>query len=235
MVNIALVDDDESCVRLLEEYLHQYEKERNIGFLITRFKDGDSIVANYKAEFDIILMDVQMQFMDGMSAAKEIRRNDSEVIIIFITSLRQYAIQGYAVEALDYLVKPISYFVFSERLGRAIAKLRMRSRKNIVVNIRGGMLRIDLADILYIESQGHTLIFHTISGLYESSGTMKELEGRLANSNFSRGNKGYLINLAHVDGVQDGCAIVQGDKLALSRSRKTQFMEELTDYWSEVK
>lgn len=235
MIRIAIVEDEELYAGQLEEFLHQYEREKKEGFTITHFSDGDGIVAEYRAQFDIILMDVQMKFMDGMSAAEEIRKMDSEVVIIFITNMRQYAIRGYAVEALDYVVKPISYFAFSERLNRAIDKIRRRVRKNIVLNIRGGMLRMDVADICYVESQGHTLIYHTTSGNYEASGTMKNIEEELLDSNFSRGNKGYLINLSHVDGIQDGCAIVRGERLMLSRARKAPFMEALTNYWSEVK
>lgn len=235
MIRIAIVEDEELYAKQLKEFLHQYETEKKEAFEISYFSDGDGIVYDYKAQYDIILMDVQMKFMDGMSAAEEIRKVDSEVIIIFITNMRQYAIRGYAVEALDYVVKPISYFAFSERLNRAIDKVQRRMKNNILVNIRGGMLRISVADIYYVESQGHTLIFHTTPGDYEAAGTMKEIEENLGKYNFVRGNKGYLINLAHVDSVQDGCAVVRGEKLLLSRPRKAAFMEALTNYWSEVR
>lgn len=176
-----------------------------------------------------------MKFMDGMSAAEEIRKADTEVIIIFITNMRQYAIRGYAVDALDYVVKPISYFAFSERLNKAIERIKRRERHNVLLNIRGGVLRLSVEDIYYVESQGHTLIYHTANGDYEVSGTMKQVEENLEPYDFCRGNKGYLINLAHVDSMQDGCAIVRGEKLLLSRARKSVFMEALTNYWSEVK
>lgn len=235
MIRIAIVEDEITYADQLEEFLHQYEKEKTETFEITRFSDGDGIVHNYKAKYDIILMDIQMKFMDGMSAAEEIRKADTEVIIIFITNMRQYAIRGYAVDALDYVVKPISYFAFSERLNKAIERIKRRVHHNVLLNIRGGMLRLSVEDIYYVESQGHTLIYHTANGDYEVSGTMKQAEENLESYDFCRGNKGYLINLAHVDSMQDGCAIVRGEKLLLSRAKKTVFMEELTNYWSEVK
>ena len=175
-----------------------------------------------------------MKFMDGMSAAEEIRKVDSEVVIIFITNMAQYAIRGYAVDALDYVLKPVSYFAFSQRLNRAISRMKKRTDKTIMVNIKGGTVRINLANIFYIESQGHTLILHTILGDYETIGTMKEMEEKLDGMSFCRGNKGYLINLQHVDSVQDGCAVVRGEQLVLSRARKKEFMECLTEYWGEM-
>jgi DNA-binding LytR/AlgR family response regulator len=95
-------------------------------------------------------------------------------------------------------------------------------------------VRLDAANIYYVESQGHNLLFYTTNGTYEAVGTMRDVEEKLADLNFFRGNKGYLINLSHVDGIQDGCAIVKGDRLLLSRARKKVFMEALTRYWGEV-
>ncbi len=234
MISIAIVEDEKMYAEQLEEYLHRYEKDNGELFDITVYSDGDQIVNKYKSQFDIILMDVEMKFMDGMSAAEEIRKIDTEVVIIFITNMAQYAIRGYAVDALDYVLKPVSYFAFSQRLNRAISRMKKRETKMIMVNIKGGTVRLNLANIFYIESQGHTLILHTILGDYETSGTMKELEEKLCDMNFCRGNKGYLINLQHVDSVEDGCAVVNGERLVISRPRKKEFMEALTAYWGEV-
>ena len=101
MIKIAIVEDEAMYAKQLEEFLHQYEAENQEAFEITIYSDGDQIVNKYKSQFDIILMDVEMKFMDGMSAAEEIRKMDSEVVIIFITNMAQYAIRGYAVDALD--------------------------------------------------------------------------------------------------------------------------------------
>ena len=234
MISIAIVEDEKMYAEQLVEYLHQYENDNGELFDITVYSDGDQIVNKYKSQFDIILMDVEMKFMDGMSAAEEIRKIDTEVVIIFITNMAQYAIRGYAVDALDYVLKPVSYFAFSQRLNRAISRMKKRETKMIMVNIKGGTVRLNLANIFYIESQGHTLILHTILGDYETTGTMKEMEEKLCDMNFSRGNKGYLINLQHVDSVEDGCAVVNGEQLVISRPRKKEFMEALTAYWGEV-
>lgn len=234
MIRIAIVEDEALYAEQLKSYLKRYEEEQGQTFSIRIFSDGDEIVHKYRSDFDIILMDVEMKFMDGMTAAEEIRRVDTEVVIIFITNMAQYAIRGYAVDALDYVLKPVSYFAFSERLKRAIERMRRRESKCIMVNIKGGTVRLNIANIFYVDSEGHTLILHTILGNYETTGTMREMEEKLRDMNFCRGNKGYLINLQHVDGVQDGCALVRGEKLLLSRAKRKEFMEALTEYWGEV-
>lgn len=234
MIRIAIVEDEREDAMQLQEYLHQYEIEKGEVFKISFFSDGDEIVHRYKTEYDIILMDVEMKFMDGMSAAEEIRKVDAEVVIIFITKMPQYAIRGYAVDALDYVLKPVSYFAFSQRLNRAISRMKKRENKMIAVSIKGGTIRLNVANITYIESRGHTLVFHTAAGDYEAFGTMKGLEDELEKWDFYRGNKGYLINLAYVEGIKDGCAVVKGKLLILSRSRKKGFMEALARYWGGV-
>lgn len=234
MIKIAIVEDEHAYAMQLQKYLHQYEEENGESFEITFFSDGDEIVNKYKAVYDIILMDVEMKFMDGMSAAEEIRKVDTEVVIMFITNMPQYAIHGYAVDALDYVLKPVSYFAFSQRLSRAISRMKKREKKTLSINIKGGTIRLDVSNVTYVESQGHTLVFHTIGGDYITTGTMRELEKQLEEHNFFRANKGYLVNLTHVEGIKDSCAIVRGEQVLLSRARKKEFLETLTKYWGEV-
>ncbi len=234
MIRIAIVEDEENYISILKEYLEKYKQESGEQIEVTVYHDGDEITASYRAQFDIILMDIKMKFIDGMTAAEEIRKIDSSVCIIFITNAPQYAIRGYEVGALDYILKPVSYFTFSQKLGRAVAKLKKRSgRKGITVPVKGGVMRMDVSDIYYIESEGHNLIYHTKDGTPVSSGTMKSVETAMEGMEFSRINKCYLVNLEHVDGVQDKYAIVRGDRLLISRPRMKQFMQELTRYWGE--
>jgi len=235
MIKIAVVEDDRVYAEQLEEYLRKHEAEYAESFDITFFTDGDAIVSAYQSQFDIILMDIEMKFMDGMSAAEEIRRVDKEVVIIFITNMTQYAIRGYAVEALDYMLKPVSYFAFSQRLNRAISRMKKREQKSLVISVKGGVVRLPVNSIYYIESQGHNLLYHTTSGEYVSSGTLKDAEEALRELHFFRGSKWYLINLQQVQGLGDGFAkLKSGEDVPLSRGRKKEFMEALAQHWGEV-
>ena len=234
MISIAIVEDEDSCAKQMEEYLARYAEESGEVFETVRFCDGDEILEKYRAQYDIILMDVQMKFMDGMTAAEEIRKVDPEVVIIFITNMAQYAIRGYAVDALDYVLKPVSYFAFSQRLERAIGRMKRRARRYMTIAIRGGARKLDISRILYVESQGHNLVFVTDGEEHTTTGTIREVEEKLESYGFFRCNKGCLVNLEHVDGVRDGCAIVGGHALAISRGRKNEFLAALTDYVGEV-
>ncbi|MCR5100565.1 MAG: LytTR family DNA-binding domain-containing protein [Butyrivibrio sp.] len=234
MIQLAIVDDEESYSSQLVEFVSRYQLESGNLFEITRYKDGDEIVNGFHLQFDIILMDIQMKFMDGMSAAEEIRKRDQKVIIMFITNMTDYAIRGYQVDALDYILKPVSYFAFSQKLDRAVARLDKRSGYEMSVTVPAGLKRISSDDLLYIESEGHNLIFHTGDGDFQTRAKMKDYEEELLPHGFFRSNKGYLVNLRYVDGVEDGCCVIRGQKLLISRARKNDFMEALTKYISEA-
>src|SRR5699024_8015044 len=134
MIRIAIVEDEESYISILKEYVERYKEESGEQIEVTIYHDGDEIAAFYRAQFDIILMDIEMKFINGMTAAEEIRKVDTAVSIIFITNAPQYAIRGYEVGALDYILKPVSYFIFSQKFGRAVAKIKKRSsRKRITI------------------------------------------------------------------------------------------------------
>lgn len=235
VIRLAIVEDDTLYITQLKEYLEQYQKESGNELELVIFRDGEDIAEDYHAEYDIILMDIQMRFMDGMTAAEKIRQMDQEVIIMFITNMTQYAIRGYAVDALDYILKPVTYFALSQKLNRAIERMHKRSQRFITIPVRDGVQKLEISAVYYIESQGHSLVYHTKNGEFLSSGKMKDMEDLLQEYGFFRSNKGYLVNMEHVDGVQDGCCMLRGEKLLISRSRKNQFMEALANHMSGVR
>lgn len=121
MTHIALVEDDPGCQKQILDFLDRYSQESGEPFKVCVHEDGDSLIHSYRAQYDMLLMDIQMKFVDGMTAAREIRAQDDQVLIIFITNLAAYAIKGYEVDALDYVLKPVSYSAFAKSMGRALA------------------------------------------------------------------------------------------------------------------
>lgn len=234
MIRIAIVEDDKNYAEMLKKYIIRYENESGQRFQVFTFEDGEDVAENYKASYDIILMDIEMRFMDGMTAAEEIRKNDSEVVIIFITNMPQYAMKGYAVEALDYVLKPINYFAFSQRIDRALNRMGRRCSRYLNVTYRGGIRKLDISSIFYIEVQNHDLIYHTKDGIVSQRGTMKELEAGLEKENFFRCSKCYLVNLEHVEALEGSSIIVGGEEVQVSRARKKELLDVLNDYMNEV-
>lgn len=234
MIRIAIVEDDELYRGELENFLHRYEDENKTKFNITSYSDGDEIAAGYKSEYDIILMDIEMKFMDGMKTAEYIRKYDEDVIIIFITNTPQYAMKGYMVDALDYCLKPLSYYAFSQRITKAVGKLSNRSCRYIMVNLKNGIQKIDLSNLIYVEVRDHDLIYHTVGEEIVTRGTISGVEEELKKYNFFRCSKCYLINLAYVESIKEYDVNVAGEILQVSRLRKKPLLDELNKYISEA-
>ena len=215
MYQIAIVEDEDIYAKLLEEYIHRYEKDSFHQFKIRHYRDGAEIAENYRGGFDIILMDIQMKFMDGMTAAEMIRRRDPEVLIIFI-----------------YVVKPVEYFAFSQKLDRAVSR-RGRSRDyHIMVHADGGLYKLSASQILFVESERHNVHFYTTTGKVTSRMNMHEVEELLRGFGFYRCGKGYIINLDKIDSFSDGICRIGSYNVPVSRAKKKEFMNVLADHMS---
>ena len=225
MTRVALVNADPMDREQLRGYLDRFSGESGERFRVWAFEDGDQIIQNYRAEFDIIFMDIQLGFVDGITAAQEIRKMDGQVIIIFFSSLDACAVMGYQVGALDFLLKPTAYAAFSRAMGRALDRLWRRRHRYIYVANKSGVLRLDCARIRYIEVDGRDLVYHTEDGDLIGPGTLREVEDSLTESPFFRCGKGCLVNLEHVDGLENGDALVHGATVQVSRSKKKAFLD----------
>lgn len=234
MIRVALVEDEESYQNVLIDYLERFSQEIGEKIHITVFPDGAEIADDYRANYDIILMDILMTYMDGMKAADAIRKVDKEVVILFITNTPQYVMKGYTVDALDYVLKPVSYFAFSQRMQRALERMKRRTRKFVSVPFQGGMRKLDISRISYVEVVDHSLIYHLTEGTLEAKGSLSELEEMLSEYHFFRCNKCYLVNLEHVNSVSENSADVGGDQIQVSRTKKKALLDALNNYINEV-
>lgn len=230
LVRIAVVEDNERDRERLTKNLRRYETERELRFELIGFEDGEDLVTNYSADYDLILLDIEMRFMDGMCTAKSVRALDPEVPIIFVTNAPQYAIEGYKVRALDYILKPVSWFSFCESLDRALLHRRSREEQSITVALREGKTRLNMDRICYVEVQDHELTYNTRDGKFVTKGAIRDAEELLNAAGFVRCNRCYIVNLKYVEGYQGNDLKVNGDLIQISRRQRKSVLDALNRY-----
>lgn len=230
-MNIAIVEDEISYKEQLLKCLRQYETDKNAVFNITIFSDGMDITENYSGNWDIIFLDIKMNLMDGLEAAQLIRNQDSKVILIFITSMVQFAVNGYEVDALDFVVKPITYPKLKLTMDKASARINSNANiKYLMLPSINGIKRVSTDELLYIEVRQHNLYYYTESSEYVKRETMKSAVELLSDYNFVRCNNSFLVNLKNVTAVQGNEVIIGKYSIPLSRSKKKDFIQNLSQY-----
>lgn len=234
-VHVAIVEDEEIHQKTLKGYLERYSEEKGISFHIDVFSNPIFLLENYKPIYDLIFMDIQMPDLNGMDTARKLRAMDQNVLLVFVTSLAQYAIEGYEVAALDYILKPVQYFPFAMKLTKALWRIDQDAGDAIKVVNNNGSTRIKLRDILFIEINAHTVTYHTHDGEYHGTGTLSELEEKLQDKQFARCNSCYLVNLRYVSVVKGYQLLLSdGTELRISQPRKKGFMRAMEQYHREA-
>ncbi len=147
-MRIAVVDDERTIREQIAAYVRRYAEEKQTAIEVTAFASADALLADYHSQFDVVLMDIEMQGTDGMTAAERLRRIDRDAVLIFITNMAQYAIAGYAVRALDYLLKPVTYETLAFKLGRAEAEVRMRAGRAVLLRVGSDSYRLSSREIV---------------------------------------------------------------------------------------
>lgn len=229
-MRVAIVDDDKSYSGLLQGYVKRFSKEEDCRIDASVFGSGLDLVSDYTADYDVIFLDIEMPFMDGLTAAKKIRAVDDYVSIVFVTNMAQYAIRGYEVNAVDFVVKPVEYFNFADKLKKALKFAERRTEKDIVLVREDGVVRLPVSNIYYIEKEKNYLVYHAKQGIYRSRGTMTDAEKEFAGTSFSRCSSGCLVNLKYVTTTTQNTVAVNGEELPVSRNRRKDFITDLIKY-----
>lgn len=232
MLRIGILEDEKARSDELLRFLERYrDGHGSFSYSVKVYETGGKLLFDYRQDYDLLFMDIRLPDMLGIDAAREIRKIDQNVMIVFVTNLTQYAIDGYEVNAFDYILKPLLYQPFELKLTRIVNILdRAGAKKMLTLKTKQLTFRLDAEAIVYVEVSGHDLIFHTLEREYRIWGTLSKIEQELEGGVFSRCNACYLVNLKYVEHVKGLTVSVRGRELSISRNRRREFLEELARY-----
>lgn len=232
MIRIAFVEDEAATAQSIQDYLARYSQEKNVPLQADRYQRAEPLLDGYTPRYELILLDIRLKGgMTGMEAAQELRKLDTCVQIIFITSLAQYAVKSYEVGALDFVVKPVSYYQFAMKLDKAVRVIRRGEDVNLAVPTARGIKVLSSREITFLEVSDHDLVYHTETGEYRARASLSKLEERLRGHGFLRTAVSHLANMRYVSEI-DGTmlALTTGDRLPISRARKKDVLAGLARY-----
>lgn len=231
-MRVALVDDNENDRNQIMDYLQRFQKEQGMKLQITLYNSSLDFLGEYDGGYDVILLDIEMPGMDGMETAKEIRLIDEIAAIIFITNMAQYAIRGYEVNAIDFMVKPVPYFNFAEKFKRAVNFAEREQGSNILLNSDESMIRIAVADIYYLEKDKNKnyLVYYTRKGTFRERNTILSAKAKLENQPFAECTSGCLVNLKYVEQVGKDSVVLENATLPVSRRMRKEFLNSFMKY-----
>jgi DNA-binding LytR/AlgR family response regulator len=227
MIKIAVVEDNVTERKRINSYLNDYATTKKREFSITNFNDGLEFIEGYANLFDIVFLDIEMPRMNGLTAAKQFRKLDENAIIIFVTNLTQYAIQGYEVDAMNYLVKPIKSFTFNHALDKAIIQINKNADNYLIFKVDGILKKVNANNILYLEAFGHDIVCHGLSEDFSFPSSLNELESQtsVAPYNFIRIHRSIIVNPKHIREVRTNTIVVGDAQLPISRNQKKCVLE----------
>lgn len=231
-MKIAIVENEEKEITKYLEFIKQYENETKERVEVSTFNNGFDFIENYEADFNCVFMDIDMPGINGLETSQKLRELDQDIIIIFVTNLPQFAIDGYKVQALDFLLKPLDYVNFKVELNKVNRFCKStKKKKSLWINQKGGNYKIPFNDIIYIEIIRHDVVIHTVESEYKFRGSLTSIEEKLDKDMFIRIGSPFIVNLAYVEGVVKGECVLQNKvRIPISRQNKTMFMEALNSY-----
>lgn len=229
-MTIAIIDDSMADANLLTQYLNQYSEETGEQFNIDYYEASIDFLEEFHNQYDVLFLDIEMPGSDGLTVAREIRLKDNSVAIVFVTNMAQFAIEGYKVNAVDFMVKPVGYFVFTDTLKKAINSVAVRPEISILINDYEGLYKISSNEIVYVEKSQDKVIFHTSTRNYIERNTIKAIKEKLDNKVFGECSSGILVNYEKVRCITKDEVDVGLTKLPISRRQKKQFTEDYIKY-----
>ena len=230
-MRIAVCDDDKNDIARLRNLIEKYDADNRIGFSISEFGTGTELIdAVSDNDIDSIFLDINMDDMDGLTAAKKIREKTDDVPIILVTVFMNYALDGYKVRASRFLIKEDLESTFDDFMDDICIEIRKKS-KMITFACVEGEIRLKASDIIMIETSRHKNIIRLQNQTYQIYEKLEVLEERLKGYGFVRAHNSFLVNMMHIRCISSYIMTLDNDRqIPVPKARYKQVRQEYAYY-----
>jgi DNA-binding LytR/AlgR family response regulator len=215
-IHLAICDDEANQRQYLSALVTQWAGRNDYTLRVDNFESAEQFAYGKTVDYDILLLDIQMGKQSGVELAKELRKEDERLIIIFITAMPDFIQEGYDVSALHYLMKPVDENKLFAVLDKAVMRIARQS-PTLLLPVDGDTKRVAVDDILYIESFAHYSEVVTISETSTVKIPISKLEEQLRNK-LVRSHRSYLVNIKRIARITKTDVVLDNGKvIPLSR------------------
>lgn len=229
MLLIAIVDDDPKDAEALRACAEEYCQKNDHAAVIKVFHDGLELIRSSEA-YDIVFLDIQMKKLDGLETARFIRKISKENVLIFVTNMAQFAIKGYEVDALDFILKPVNMASIEYVMDKAMRRLDGGGQALFSLKTADGTISLSANDIIYVEVFDHNLVYHTARGEYTVRGRLSDVSEKLSPNRFVTCNRSFIVNLRHVSNVTADYLLIGDTRISVSKSHRKELMKRFSNY-----
>ncbi len=236
-IKIIIVDDDDQDLQSLTVAIEKFSRDYKVEFDLSVYHDSVKFVQNVQnVTADIIFLDIYMPNMTGMEVAHKLREVNQSIHIIFYTNMAQYAVEGYSVNAMDFLLKPIQYDGLKRALNRAVLAIENTIKRNVCINdkVTKKMVVLPMDEIIYVEVGKHCLTYHTTQGVYEEWNSLKAVAEQLSHRYFGRCHASFLVGFKYILAIRGDDIFIKENGsekvLPISRSYKKEFLISFANY-----
>ena len=230
-MRIAICDDEKNIRELIGNKVAKQYPDAEIVF----FSSGEELLL-VDESIDILFLDIQMSGIDGMETARELRKKDKSVILVFVTAVEEYVFQAFDVGAFHYIVKPIDDGKFSDVLHRAVDEWSSQNinekepeERYVLINNSGVHTKVILDEIVYAEVFNRKVVIHKLNGEIEYYGKMSDLES-LAGDSFFRPHRAYLINFKYVEKYDATTIYLERGTVLMAKQNYPEFVKKYMKY-----
>ncbi len=230
-MRIAICDDEKNIRELIGDKVAKQYPEAEIVF----FSSGEELLLS-DMQIKLLFLDIQMSGRNGMEIARELRKKDKNVILIFVTAVEEYVFQAFDVGAFHYIVKPINEAKFMDVLRKAVDELDSKRKdvneteeRYLMINSGGAHIKVILEDIVYAEIFNRKIVIHKLNDTIEYYGKMSDLES-LAGDSFFRPHRAYLINFKYVEKYDASTVYLENGSVLMAKQNYPEFVKRYMKY-----
>lgn len=231
-IRIVSIEDDPQEEATLERQLQRYADENSLELTVVHLTEAAPLL-EHELEADLVFMDINLPGINGMDAAALLRAYDETTPLVFVTSLAQYAVRGYQVDAAGFIVKPVRYYDLRMAMNKVMRVLQRSANELMTFTSRNGMRAFPISSISTVQTSGHNVEFHFVSGEepFITRESLGNVEKRLEGKPFIRTSQSQIANMEHIKLVQgDSVTMTTGEVLYFSRYKKKECLQRIAQF-----